>query len=137
MRRSITRDSAGRPPSVNFFARSPFNSILFLVNTFLLVFSIGTVLFALLRFWNQIERRPVLWLILSPAWMLMSWLLALRNHGKLRELHDAEIINEVRPDSSLEVALDVASNSINHLLFYSFLAITLLLLAAVFCIFRQ
>ncbi|MGC1106287.1 MAG: hypothetical protein WA876_07095 [Candidatus Acidiferrales bacterium] len=113
----------------NFFAKSPFFSFGFVLNTTVLALCLGLSLYFLLKFWNLVDG-PMFFVLFAPAWMFSSWIGALRSHGRLRDLFNAGLIHGVEPQSPLGISLEVAEEGLNRNLLYSFLS-NMVLLAAI------
>lgn len=106
-----------------FFVKSPFLSMYFITSTVLLLFFVGLDLYLVSRAWKFASSWT---LLLPPFWMSYPWLIFLENHSKLRELYEAGLMSGVE-SGSLKTTLQLARNTLNRVLLYSFLANAVLL----------
>ncbi|HLW81889.1 MAG TPA: hypothetical protein VKS20_07605 [Candidatus Acidoferrales bacterium] len=102
----------------DFFVKSPLFSLGFVANTSILIFCLGVGLFLTFKYWNFVWHGS--WLFLAWGAMFTSWRLALVNRGRISELFEAGVIAGIEPGSPLETSLEVASDTLNRVLGFSF-----------------
>jgi|SRR5258708_6383959 len=99
-----------------FFSKSPFRSGHFIAATGTCVIGAVLGLFLLNRSWHSFAG-PVIFGFVELG-ILNIWWRAYRYLGKLRDLHLEGAIREVEPGSPLDLALGVAADATNDLLFF-------------------
>jgi hypothetical protein len=111
-------DSLGKRAPSDFFARSPFRSWMFLINTGLFGTICLAVLWILWRFWDKLTQgsagAPLVLLVLFVTNVLYPYCWALIRHRKVNRLYLAGHISEQPTGSPTAELLSVASESLNE-----------------------
>lgn len=114
-------------PGRRFFERSALRSVSFCIVSALLILTVVTQVFIMIKYWKRLPPGlPLLLALFGCGGVTASWWRSLSWHGRLHELHLVGKLNENQSEHTLDSALNAAASAMLDCQFFTFASIFIL-----------